>query len=220
MFQDREQIAISQVAKVLGVVLAVVAGVGYYLWTNGILGANEAAAAATPPAPPTAALTTLFVVPTEVSGQAPEFMYYQLRVGDHAPDFTLQVLDRNETMSLAQFAGQPVLINFWASWCVPCRTEMPDLQRVYEANKAGGLVLLGINLTSQDTITEARAFVNEFRLTFPILLDETGEVSDGPYRVLGLPMSVLVDRAGIVKRIQIGAMTRSQMEEYVAELLR
>ena len=202
--------------KVLGVILAAGFGIGYYLWTTGGLGAPRAAA------PVSAAVQTtppLLVVSTEASGQTPVFMYYRLNAGDPAPDFSLEVLDGEETITLSQFTGQPVLLNFWASWCVPCRTELPDLQRAYEANRDARLVLLGINLTSQDSVAEARAFVRELGLTFPILLDETGEVTDGSYRVLGLPMSVFVNRAGLIQRIQVGAMTRSQIEEYVAAIV-
>ena len=219
MFWDQKPGMLAQAAKALGLFLALGLGIGYYLWRQGTLAEAKGTVATPEAAQGREAEPTILFVSTDESGQAPRLMFYQLLVGDPAPDFTLPVLDNQETITLSQLAGQPVLINFWASWCVPCRTEMPDLQQVYDANKSAGLVLLGINLTSQDTLAEARAFVNEFKLTFPILLDETGEVSDGPYRMLGLPMSVFVDRGGIVQRIQIGAMTRSQMDEYVADLL-
>ena len=139
--------------------------------------------------------------------------------GAPAPDFTLKTLDGGEA-SLAQFRGQPVLINFWASWCPPCRLEMPDLVRAYEAHKAEGFVLLGINLTFQDSLPDVRAFVQEFHMTFPVLLDEKGEVTQSLYRLMGLPLSVFVNREGIIVRVQIGAMTGEQIDQFVAEILK
>jgi len=119
-----------------------------------------------------------------------------------------------------QFRGQPVLINFWASWCPPCRLEMPDLVRVYEAHKAEGFVILGINLTFQDALPDIQAFVQEFGMTFPVLLDEKGEVTQRLYRLQGLPLSVFVNRDGDIARIQIGAMTGAQIDEFVREILK
>ena len=139
--------------------------------------------------------------------------------GAPAPDFTLKTLDGGEA-SLSQFRGQPVLINFWASWCPPCRLEMPDLVRAYEAHKAEGFVILGINLTFQDSLPDARAFVNEFSMTFPVLLDETGEVTQFLYRLPGLPLSVFVKRDGIIARVHIGALTGEQVDQFVAEILK
>jgi peroxiredoxin len=139
--------------------------------------------------------------------------------GSPAPDFTLKTLD-GSTASLSQYRGQPVLINFWASWCPPCRLEMPDLVRVYEANKTKEFVLLGINLTFQDALPDVKSFVEEFKMTFPVLLDDTGKVTNDLYRLRALPMSVFVDRSGVIIRIHIGAMTGQQIDEFVAEILK
>lgn len=141
------------------------------------------------------------------------------RVGSPAPDFTLPTLDGG-TASLAQFHGQPVLINFWASWCPPCRLEMPDLVRVYETHQSEGFVLLGVNLTYQDSLPAVQAFVEEFNMAFPVLLDQSGEVTDNLYQLIGLPMSVFVNREGLITRQHIGAMTSEQIEQFVAEILR
>jgi len=140
-------------------------------------------------------------------------------IGAVAPDFTLKTLDGGE-VSLSQFRGRPVLINFWASWCPPCRLEMPDLVRAYEAHKDEGFVLLGINLTFQDSIPDVQAFVEEFNMTFPVLLDETGEVTLDLYQLRGLPMSVFVDRTGLIAHMRIGALTGGQIDEFVADILK
>ena len=142
----------------------------------------------------------------------------ELAVGQPAPDFTLKTLD-GQQVSLSQFRGQPVLINFWASWCPPCRLEMPDLVRAYEAHQADGFVILAINLTFQDSLPEAQRFVDEFNMSFPVLLDETGEVTTNVYRLFGLPTSVFVDRSGMITHIQVGPMTGEQIEERVGAIL-
>lgn len=139
-------------------------------------------------------------------------------VGQQAPDFTLKTLDGGE-VRLSSLQGKPVLMNFWASWCAPCRVEMPDLVRVYEARKADGLVVLAINMTSQDSLQDARAFVKEFNMTFPVLLDETGAVAHDQYRLRGLPMSFFIDRKGTIVRRHIGAMSGEQIDQFVGELL-
>jgi len=141
-----------------------------------------------------------------------------VQVGQPAPDFTLRTLDGSEA-TLSDYLGRPVLINFWASWCPPCRLEMPDLVRAYETHKAKGFVVLAVDLTFQDTLEDARAFVEEFNMTFPVLLDESGEVTQGLYQIMGLPMSVFVNRVGIVSRVQIGAMTSDQVDMFVGEIL-
>jgi len=150
-------------------------------------------------------------VPAYASGEAAPL------VGRPAPDFTLSTLDGAE-VTLSDLRGKPVLINFWASWCPPCRLEMPELIRIYEAHKDEDFVILGVDLTFQDAIADVEAFVEEFNMTFPVLLDKTGEVGRS-YRLLGIPMSVFIDRQGIIRRIHIGAMTGDQIDEFTAEIL-
>lgn len=139
-------------------------------------------------------------------------------VGQPAPDVTLKTL-AGDLVSLTDFRGQPVLINFWATWCAPCRLEMPSLVQAYEAHKADGFVILAVNLTAQDSIADVQAFVEEFKMTFPVLLDETGEVADILYQLRGLPTSVFVDRDGRIARVHIGVMTGEQVAEFVEEIV-
>jgi peroxiredoxin len=96
---------------------------------------------------------------------------------------------------------------------------MPDLVRTYEAHQAEGFAILAINLTFQDSLSSARAFAEEFNMTFPVLLDETGEVTTQVYRLYGLPTSVFVDRDGIITHLQVGPMTGEQIDEWVGESL-
>ena len=137
--------------------------------------------------------------------------------GQLAADFTLKTLDGGE-ITLSDLRGQPVLINFWASWCGPCRREMPELVRVYANHKDKGFIVLALNLTHQDALPAVAAFVEEFRIPFPVLLDEAGEVTK-LYQLRGIPVSVFVDRTGVVRRVYTGAMTGDQLDQFVAEIL-
>lgn len=137
--------------------------------------------------------------------------------GQLAPNFSLKTLDGSQ-ITLSDLRGQPVLINFWASWCGPCRREMPELIRVYANYRDKGFIVLALNLTHQDTLPAVAAFVEEFRIPFPVLLDEAGEVTK-LYQLRGIPVSVFVDRTGVVRRVYTGAMTGEQLDQFVAEIL-
>jgi len=138
--------------------------------------------------------------------------------GATAPDFTLRQLEGGE-VRLSDYRGRPFLINFWASWCTPCRIEMPELVKTYEAHRDQGFVILGVNLTYLDSLPDVEAFVEEFHMSFPVLLDEQGLVAERLYRMRGLPMSVFVNRVGVIVRIQYGALSGSQLEDYLKEIL-
>lgn len=138
-------------------------------------------------------------------------------IGQPAPDFTLSDLHGNE-QHLADWRGQPVLINFWATWCGPCRREMPELMAAQERYHAEGLVVVTVNLSHQDARKSVEAFVEEFQPPFPILLDTTGEVAERNYGVIGLPMSFFIDRAGIIRGIYVGALDRAAIDQTMAAM--
>jgi peroxiredoxin len=123
------------------------------------------------------------------------------RVGKPAPDFTLPDLD-GQTFSLGGFQGEPVMVNFWATWCGPCVHEMPFIQEVYEMWSEKGLVLLAVNIGESQP--QVRSFMQENRLSFPVLLDGTGEVAER-YGVRGIPTTVLVDSEGVIRNIKVGS---------------
>ena len=132
----------------------------------------------------------------------------QAEMGKEAPGFTLLDLE-GRAVNLSDFAGKTVLINFWASWCVPCRTEMPDLENAYrDRNASEGLVVLGINL--QEARPAAKDFAEKYDLTFPVLLDSSGSVAKA-YRLSGLPESWVVDPEGTLIQRKIGAFTKSEL---------
>jgi peroxiredoxin len=135
--------------------------------------------------------------------------------GNRARDFTLEALDGN-TVSLEDHRGSVVLVNFWATWCAPCRAEIPDIQAIYDERQGDGFVVLGVNV--EETREQVEPFVNEFNISYPVLLDESGRLLK-MYRAMGLPMSVIVDQEGVIHARHIGYLSATQLERYLAELL-
>lgn len=137
-----------------------------------------------------------------------------LAVGDPAYNFSLQDLDGNE-VELEELHGRPVILNFWATWCAPCRIEMPELQAAFEENEPAELAVLAIN---QEESPEAVAeFFGEMDLTITPLLDSDGTVAKlyGADRVL--PASYFISPDGIVTAVHLGPMTQAQIADYLAE---
>lgn len=129
--------------------------------------------------------------------------------GHPAPDFALETLD-GQTLNLADLRGQAVVLNFWASWCGPCRAEMPELQQAYLDNGDGGLVVLGVNQGEQQPI--AADFIQRYGLTFPVVLDQRLLVSQ-LYRTNSLPTTFFIDRNGIIREQVIGQMNTALLAE-------
>ena len=132
-----------------------------------------------------------------------------------APDFTLPTLD-GTTVTLSKLKGQVALINVWATWCPPCRAEMPTIQAAYEQYQSQGFTVLAVNL-QEDPRTVA-GFMQEFKLTFPALLDPDGAVSQA-YQAYVLPSSFFVDRKGIIRAVYRGPMPRGVIAGTVEQLL-
>ena len=136
--------------------------------------------------------------------------------GRPAPDFTLQTV-AGETVTLSDLRGQVVVLNFWATWCPPCRAEMPALQEVYDARRADGLMVLAIDQNEPADLVAS--FRDEFKLTFPLLLDPGYAVSDR-YRIGVLPTTFFIDRGGVIRDVVLGGpMNRALIESKVASLL-
>ena len=139
------------------------------------------------------------------------------QVGFLAPDFELTTT-AGDTVVLSDLRGQAaVLVNLWATWCPPCRAEMPAIEKIYNEYKDQGFVVLAIDMTYQDDASAVTPFVNEHGLTFPILLDKTGEIARA-YQLRSLPSSFFIDRAGIIHEVIIGgpmaeALLRTRVEE-------
>jgi peroxiredoxin len=132
--------------------------------------------------------------------------------GQLTPDFALRDVD-GTIVKLSDLRGKVVWVNFWASWCAPCKKELPDIQKVYDEKRAEGLVVLAVNW--QDDHDTAAAFFAAAGLHLPLLLDQSGSVYS-QYRLQGLPDSFFVDRDGTIAALQFGSLTESKMRERLA----
>lgn len=139
--------------------------------------------------------------------------YYAPEVGAHAPEFTLESLGP-QPVSLADLHGKVVLLNFWATWCGPCRLEMPLFQDRHE-QWSDRLTIVGVNFDEPKTAVQA--FADELGLTFPLVLDPGGRVQN-LYRVRGYPTSIFLDENGVVQIVHIGIMAESQLDGYLQQL--
>jgi cytochrome c biogenesis protein CcmG/thiol:disulfide interchange protein DsbE len=139
-----------------------------------------------------------------------------VEVNGEAPDFRLAAPDGG-SLSLSDLRGRVVVLNFWATWCTPCRAEMPALEQVYRAHQDEGLVIVGIDV--QEAADRVSAFLPEVGVTFPILLDSDTRIATR-YRATGLPASFIVDRHGIVRDIRLGPYSEEMLLPRLEPLLR
>lgn len=148
---------------------------------------------------------------TSTSGKVPA-----PQQGFLAPDFELKTL-AGETVKLSDLRGQAVLVNLWATWCPPCRAEMQSIEKVYNEYKDDGFVVLAVNMTYQDNPSNIAPFVDEYNLSFPILLDISNVVGKS-YQLNSLPSSYFIGRDGIINEVVIGgpmaeALLRTRVEK-------
>jgi len=140
-----------------------------------------------------------------------------IAVGDPAPDKELSMLGGSGTAEIADYRGKWVLVNFWASWCAPCRSEAPALERFQRAYAVGGFTVLGINL--DDNTDDATAFVERYGLTYPQLRDGNGSDRRDAYGMTGFPESFLVDPDGKLALIRRGPVDERYLGQAVAPLI-
>ncbi|GGB40152.1 redoxin domain-containing protein [Virgibacillus dakarensis] len=137
-----------------------------------------------------------------------------LAKGQIAPDFELKTLE-GETVRLSDYKGKRVLANFWATWCPPCRAEIPDLEKLYN-NK--DVVILAVNLTeSEKSVDNITDFVEEYEMTFPVLMDVNSDVSTA-YQVQAYPTSYMIDSNGRIQFIALGAMNYDLMVQQLEKM--
>jgi cytochrome c biogenesis protein CcmG, thiol:disulfide interchange protein DsbE len=153
----------------------------------------------------------------------------QATVGDPVPDFELSTLD-GDTLSSEDLKGHPVVVNFWASWCIPCREEAPLLERTWRRYKDDGVMFVGVNI--KDAESDARAFIDEFDITYPVVRDLDQRLTRS-FGVRGLPETFFIDHkwtfvgteAGARRGEQqgtvvLGAITKEQLVSNVERLIR
>lgn len=133
-----------------------------------------------------------------------------------APELTLADLQGN-SHSLAEYRGQVVLVNLWATWCEPCKEEMPTLQAYYEKYKKNGFTIIAVN--DGDPTKDVVQFVKDFELTFPVWLDPTYIATEQAFKTLGLPSSYVIDRKGTVRLQWVGGIEKRALEEYVTPIV-
>jgi len=138
-----------------------------------------------------------------------------VQVNYPAPSLTLADLDGTER-SLADYRGQVVLVNMWATWCPPCREEMPTLETFYRDYRDLDFVIIGLN--DGDAPIEVREFVNLYGLTFPIWLD-LARLSESAFNTMNLPSSFVIDRQGQVRLQWVGGIARDTLEQYVIPII-
>jgi peroxiredoxin len=140
-----------------------------------------------------------------------------LEVENRAPDFTLQTLKGDE-VKLSDYRGKKVLLNFWATWCPPCKAEMPYMQEMYEKYKKEGFEILAVNSTvtekSKQDVTE---FVEKYGLSFSIPMDEKNRVSSD-YEIMAYPTSFFIDTNGVIRSKSVGGMTKEFLEKEIKKL--
>lgn len=152
--------------------------------------------------------------PTEGAEEFDESNEVGLEEGEIAPDFELTTLD-GETVQLSDYRGERVMLNFWATWCPPCRAEMPDMQDLYDEED---VVILAVNMTeTESNLEEVPDFVDELDLTFPIPMDEEGDIMDA-YQIQAYPTSYMIDSNGRIQFIALGALNHEQMLQLLEEM--
>ena len=136
-------------------------------------------------------------------------------IGQPVPPLRLPLVGGGE-QDLEAYRGRVVLLNFWATWCEPCKAEMPAFERAQQRYRDRGLTVLGVNFQERDD--EIAAFMQQVGVTFPSVVDRTGEVTRN-WRATGLPTTFLIDRQGIIRDVRVGAFTDAMLEERLTKLL-
>ncbi len=139
-----------------------------------------------------------------------------LQVDYAAPELALTDLS-GKAVSLKDHLGSVVLVNLWATWCPPCKEELPSLQAYYEKYKANGFVLVGID--QEETLDIVQPFVTEYRLTYPIWLDEH-YLAERVFKTSSLPTSFVIDRGGTVRLTWVGGVDKKFLEKYVTKIIK
>ena len=187
------------ILPVFGAVTILAIGAVVYAVTRGALGGS----AVTPPPPAASAQAAAIPVDYQPALSAEDLRAVGLspvKPGTRVIDFELEDL-KGKKIKLSSLSGQVVFLNFWATWCPPCRAEMPSMERLHARFKDRGLVVLGVDL--QEGKSEVEGFVREYKLTFPILLDRTGSAG-GDYGVRSIPTTFVIGRDGSIVAGRIG----------------
>lgn len=140
-----------------------------------------------------------------------------LNQGDMAPDFELTTLE-GDKVRLSELKGTKVIVNFWATWCPPCKAEMPHMQNYYEEfAEDDNVEILAVNLTSGDREINVKKFVQDYGLTFQVPMDVTGAIGE-KYQALTIPTSYMIDTTGRIQNKIVGPMDEKMIKDFVSQL--
>jgi len=160
-------------------------------------------------------IASAFYIYRDVSTQS-DFSTVPVQVNFAAPELTLTDTQGVER-SLANYRGQVVLVNLWATWCPPCKEEMPALQALYNKYIDDGFVIIAIN--DGDPTPDVLQFVKDYELTFPIWLDPTYIATEQAFKTLNLPSSFVIDRDGTVRLMWVGGISKRMLDKYVPAII-
>ena len=146
-----------------------------------------------------------------------DFSAVPARVLYNAPELMLNDI-KGTSNSLSSYRGQVVLVNLWATWCPPCKAEMPVLQEYYIQHRDEGFIVIAVE--DGDPTSDIISFVNEYGLTFPVWLDPTYQATDDVFKTKNLPSSYVIDRAGRVRLAWVGAINSANLDKYVTSLIK
>lgn len=149
------------------------------------------------------------------SASTQDFSTIPVEVNLPSPELNLTTLD-GQAASLSDYLGDVVLVNLWATWCPPCREEMPTLQAFYDEHRSDGFILIAID--QGETLDEVTPFVEEFGLTFPVWLDP-GSTAGGEFNTMNLPSSYVIDRSGRIRLMWIGGISKNNLDKYVPDVI-
>lgn len=167
-----------------------------------------------PPADATKLAATPIPGPTETPTLAPQAKPVPPKAGDPAYDFELTDLDGN-VIRLSSLRGKKVMLNFWATWCGPCRMEIPHMVELYDEQGNAAFEILAVNVN--EAPDKVRAFVQQNDMRFPVLLDTKGSVA-GSYYVRAIPTSLFIDEQGVIVAVHVGTLTEQALQGYIQQL--
>jgi cytochrome c biogenesis protein CcmG, thiol:disulfide interchange protein DsbE len=158
---------------------------------------------------------SLYLISQNASAQS-DLSAVPVQVNYAAPELTLTDL-QNISHSLADYKGQVVLVNLWATWCPPCKEEMPVFESYYNKYKDNGFVIIAIN--DGDPASDVVQFVDDYRLTFPVWLDPAYTATEQTFKTLNLPSSFIIDRNGTIRLQWVGGINRKMLEKFVTPII-
>jgi len=159
--------------------------------------------------------SSAYFILRDVSARS-DFSTIPAKVRYSAPELTLTDT-QGISRSLADYRGQVVLVNLWATWCEPCKQEMPALQSFYNRHRDEGFMVIAIN--DGDPKADVLQFLQEYRLTFPVWLDPTYSATEQAFKTLGLPSSFVIDRQGTIRLQWVGGISPKMLDQHVTPLI-